>query len=126
MSMDSGLDTSIKEEGLTPYFKLSTNEYGKHWLFYKPLNSEPGRYGCWMPIDDEFYKEFQSKDREIAELKAEREKLAYRITELLNESIDLGMEIRKLKADILNFKEWYREANAATRAQVLEKLNKIA
>lgn len=42
------------------------------------------------------------------------------------ESIDSGMEIRKLKADILNFKEWYREANAATRVQVLEKLNKIA
>ena len=68
----------------------------------------------------------ESKDREIAELKAEREKLAYRITDLLNESIDSGMEIRKLKADILNFKEWYREANAATRVQVLEKLNKIA
>jgi len=41
-----------------PYFKLSTNEFGKHWLFYKPLKSEPGKYGCWMPIDDEFYSEF--------------------------------------------------------------------
>ena len=41
-----------------PYFMLSTNEFGKHWLFYKPLKSEPGKYGCWMPIDDEFYSEF--------------------------------------------------------------------
>ena len=41
-----------------PYFKLSTNEFGKHWLFYKPLKSEPGKYGCWTPIDDEFYSEF--------------------------------------------------------------------
>lgn len=41
-----------------PYFKLSTNEFGKHWLFYSPLKSEPGKYGCWMPIDDEFYSEF--------------------------------------------------------------------
>lgn len=41
-----------------PYFQLSTNEFGKHWLFYKPLESEPGKYSCWMPIDDEFYSEF--------------------------------------------------------------------
>lgn len=41
-----------------PYFQLSTNEFDKHWLFYKPLKSEPGKYGCWMPIDDEFYSEF--------------------------------------------------------------------
>lgn len=44
--------------GKQPYFKLSTNEFGKHWLFYKPLKSEPGKYSCWMPIDDEFYSEF--------------------------------------------------------------------
>lgn len=42
-----------------PYFELSTNEFGKHWLFYKPLKSEPGKYRCWMPIDDEFYSEFR-------------------------------------------------------------------
>lgn len=45
-------------------------------------------------------KIIESKEREIAELKAEREKLAERITELLNESIDSGMQIRSLKAEI--------------------------
>lgn len=47
-----------------PYFKLSTNEFGKHWLFYKPLKSEPGKYGCWMPIDDEFYSEFSKLQKD--------------------------------------------------------------
>jgi hypothetical protein len=61
----------LTPEQKQPYFKLSTNEYGKHWLFYKPLKTEPGRYGCWMPIDDEFYSEFaelQAKDERIKEL----------------------------------------------------------
>ena len=41
-----------------PYFQLSTNEFGKHWLFYKPSKGEEGKYSCWLPIDDEFYSAF--------------------------------------------------------------------
>lgn len=41
-----------------PYFQLSTNAYGKHWLFYSP--GEDGRYNCWEPITDKFYEEFDN------------------------------------------------------------------
>jgi len=134
MSMDSGLNN----EQLKKAMAQSTSEGMAKVLGKQDLRQEFFREHTYvsngvkkcatMPHDlfEWFYSKVESKNREIAELKAEREKLAFRITDLLNESIDSGMEIRKLKADILNFKEWYREANAATRVKVLEKLNKIA
>lgn len=60
------------------YFKLSTNEYGKHWLFYKPLKSEPGKYGCWMPIDDEFYAEFLKIQKAFEQPSLLRERIAFK------------------------------------------------
>ena len=49
--------------GRQPYFKLSRNDYGKPFLFYKPSKGEQGKYGCWMPIDEEFYKEFDEMQK---------------------------------------------------------------
>lgn len=46
-----------------PYFKVSRNDYGKPFFFYKPAN-EDGRFSCWMPVDEEFeqaFNELQSK-----------------------------------------------------------------
>lgn len=40
-----------------PYFKVSRNDYGKPFFFYKP-STEEGRFNCWMPVDEEFEREF--------------------------------------------------------------------
>lgn len=55
-----------------PYFKLSRNEHGKAWLFYKPCGD--GRYDCWEPIDEEFYMEFE-KILNAPKLKSETESI---------------------------------------------------
>lgn len=69
------------EQEKQAYFKLSTNEYGKHWLFYRPLKSEPGIYGCWMPIDDEFYEQFKKLSQPEPE-ESQKEFLAFLNTQI--------------------------------------------
>jgi len=105
MSMDSGLNN----EQLKKAMAQSTSEGMAKVLGKQDLRQEFFREHTYvsnvvkkcatMPHDlfEWFYSKVESKNREIAELKAEREKLAFRITDLLNESIDSGMEIRKLK-----------------------------
>lgn len=99
---------SESKEDEVLYFKLSTNEYGKHWLFYKPLKEEPGKYGCWMPIDDKFYNEFRlleslrdqlaAKEKHYAIVEKSIQQLTDKITEIvhLNEECRLTNEVNSM------------------------------
>jgi hypothetical protein len=42
-----------------PYFNIKRNEYGRPFFFYSPAKGEPGRYSCWMSVDETFVLEFE-------------------------------------------------------------------
>lgn len=53
-----------------PYFKIERNEYGRPFFFYSPTKGEPGRYSCWMSVDETFVLEFEKiQSREITRVK---------------------------------------------------------